>query len=532
MTAYQMISEQGTTVSIHVVPNGRVKYGVYAYLAGDAQTPVLATEANLADEKDRARVVAALPPSSQEEAPSMLTRLAAGVAVARVSGKSGAKRGDGGEVFPPIEPWPHAVDGPQLMHALCELVGRYMALPAHADVAIALWLVHTYAIAAADYTPYLLITSPVRECGKSTLLELLLHLAYRGQFTGGITAAALYRRIARLSPTMLLDELDTRLRGDSGEMLRGVLNTGFHRSGKVTICVGDEAEDRDFSTYCPKVLAGIGRVWDTVMSRSIPIPLQRASKEQLRRLEKVRGDRIGTVCLPYRRQLSSLADAIKDEITVADPVAPVELGARQSDVWRPLLAIADAIGGEWPARARDAAKALHGVAEDEGDYGLLLLEDVRSIFESHAVEGKLASAVLVEELVKREDRPWPEYRQDRPITKRGVASLLQRFGVKPKNIRLGGEVVKGYEYAQLLPAFSTYLAPPAEASATSATAPILTGPTPSTSSVADVALACPTPPTPGTCMFCGRTGLGELRCCKNGVHRPAAFTGALLTEHA
>ena len=62
---------------------------------------------------------------------------------------------------------------------------------------------------------------------------------------------------------MLLDELDAQLRSDAGESLRKVLNTGFARTGKITICVGDAHEDKDFATFCPKVLAGIGRVWDT-----------------------------------------------------------------------------------------------------------------------------------------------------------------------------------------------------------------------------------------------------------------------------
>jgi hypothetical protein len=515
-----MLSERGAAVSIHVVPNGRVRYGVYAYGANDAQTPILTTEANLNDESERARIVAALPASAHDEAPAMLVRLAAGVAAARVTVKTKRKENGKDEIFPALEPWPEPVDGAALLRSLVSLLGRYMVLPPQADVAIALWLVHTYALSAADYTPYLLVTSPVRECGKSTLLELCEHLAHRAQLTGGITAAALYRRIARLSPTMLLDELDTRLRGDSGEMLRGVLNTGFQRSGKVTICVGDEAEDRDFSTFCPKVLAGIGRVWDTVTSRSIPIRLQRATRQQLQTLEKVRGDRIAATCLPYRRQMLALAGSLREELTAADPVAPADLGARQSDVWRPLLAIADAIGSEWPERARSAARVLHGVAEDEGDWGLLLLQDVRALFDTVAVDGKLTSAAIVDELVKQEERPWPEYRHDKPITTRGVASLLGRFGVKPKNVRLPGEKpVKGYEYADLRPAFETYLPPPAVPSATSATHTLSPeGRAAVAVPVADVAASTPRR-VPGVCVVCGRTGLpNETAICAGGAH--------------
>jgi hypothetical protein len=470
MSGYRNLRQTGETVTLIAVPNGRVKYGVFAYRPSDAQTPIFTTDANLNDEKERARIVGELPADAQAEAEPMLKRLAAGVAEARLTAKGSAKKDD--TPFREDEPWPDDVDGAALASALETLIARFMMLPPFAETVIALWLIHTYLLPVADYSPYILVTSPVRECGKTTLLELLLHLAYRAQFTGGITAAALYRRIARHSPTMLLDELDTRLRGDSGELLRGVLNTGFHRSGKVTICVGEDQEDRDFSTFCPKVLAGIGRVWDTVTSRSIPIRLQRAPKARLATLDRIRGDRIDDLCQPYRRQLLKLADLIRYKTSVADPVVPNELGARQADVWRPLLAIADAIGGEWPARSRAAACALHGVAEDEGDYGLLMLEDVRALFIKHGADGKLASSTIVEELVSRDDRPWPEYgKTQKPISARGVAQLLARFGAKSHNIRLGGEngpVVKGYELGDLKAAFDTYL-PPLLQSATSAT---------------------------------------------------------------
>jgi hypothetical protein len=197
------------------------------------------------------------------------------------------------------EAWPETVNGAALLDEVVGFIKSYVVLPEYGAEVLALWLLHTYLPeVGSGYTPYIHVSSPVRECGKSTLLEVLSLLPHRGQMTGGITAAALYRRIHRTSPTMLLDELDTRLRGDGGENLRGVLNTGFHRIGKVTICVGDAHEDSDFNTFCPKVLAGIGRLWDTVASRSIPIRLRRASKSELVTLKKIRGDRISNECRP------------------------------------------------------------------------------------------------------------------------------------------------------------------------------------------------------------------------------------------
>ena len=52
---------------------------------------------------------------------------------------------------------------------------------------------------------------------------------------------------------------------------------------------------------------------------------------------------------------------------------------RARDNWEPLLAIAEACGGDWPARARDAALRLSGIDEDE-TLGIQLLEDLQWLF--------------------------------------------------------------------------------------------------------------------------------------------------------
>jgi hypothetical protein len=447
--------------------NGRTRCNVLVYDRSDQRKPLLVDDVNLAAAGQRGTVIEALDVGYRAEAEPLLTQLAAVVAaertkVAKVDGSTDAG------AFPVVEPWPETVNGAALLEELRDLILAHVVLPQHAAEALALWVAHTYVTDVTDYTPYILVTSPVRECGKTTLLELLLYLAHRAKFTSGITAAALYRHIERYIPTMLLDELDTRLRGDAGEMLRGVLNSGFQRGGTVTVCVGDEHETRDFRTFCPKVLAGVGRVWDTVTSRSIPIRLARASRDQLIQLRKIRGDRIDAACLPHRRRLMRWTGDVREALSVTDPVTPAALGARQADVWRPLFAIADEAGEAWPQTARDAALALHGVAEEEGDYGLLLLEDVRDLFRNHGTDA-LFSAAIIQELGQREDRPWPEYRGDKPITTRGLASLLARFGLKPKTVRVGIETAKGYKMAELAPVFATYL--PSDPSVTSVTNP-------------------------------------------------------------
>lgn len=456
MTTRLVVALESERLRAVAAPNGRARYPVVISVRGSDATLGIG-DANFASEDERAKLLAQLPADVQDEGRPLLANLAAEVTRRLATGEQTA-RARGNETRPIELPWDDAVDGARLLADLRAAIERYVALTTCAATMLAVWVLHTYVTDVTDYTPYVWVSSPVRECGKSVLLEVLLHLAYAAQMSGGYTAAALYRRIARnVKTTMLLDELDTRLRGDGGEAIRGVLNTGFHRSGKVTVCVGDTHEDKDFPTFCPKVLSGIGRVWDTVASRSIPVRMSRASKEELRRLKRVRGDRIAEEFLTMRRKALRWSQDATGELRESDPEVPDGLGARQADVWRPLFAIADYAGGEWPNAVRQSALVLHRGGDEETDDGLLLLSDVRELL---ADGDSIPTRRLLEELTQREDRPWSEYRHEKPIAARGIASLLGRFGIKPQTIRCGATTEKGYSREKLAPAFNLYLERP------------------------------------------------------------------------
>jgi hypothetical protein len=62
-----------------------------------------------------------------------------------------------------------------------------------------------------DISPRLAITSPEKQCGKTTLLDVLSCLAWRPMTTGSITAASIFRVVEKVQPTLLIDEADTFL---------------------------------------------------------------------------------------------------------------------------------------------------------------------------------------------------------------------------------------------------------------------------------------------------------------------------------
>jgi hypothetical protein len=58
------------------------------------------------------------------------------------------------------------------------------------------------------------------------------------------------------------------------------------------------------------------------------------------------------------------------------------------------------------------------------------------------------------------DRPWSEINHGKPLTQNGLARKLRNFDVRPKNIRFGGTVPKGYAAADLVDSFVRYLDSP------------------------------------------------------------------------
>jgi hypothetical protein len=91
--------------------------------------------------------------------------------------KNGQDENDLG-LFEP-EPWPEEVDGDDLLDRIVGAICRRVVMPPHAAEATALWVVHCHAFECWRHTPRLAVLAPEKECGKSTLLDVLLPLVPR-----------------------------------------------------------------------------------------------------------------------------------------------------------------------------------------------------------------------------------------------------------------------------------------------------------------------------------------------------------------
>jgi uncharacterized protein DUF3631 len=349
--------------------------------------------------------------------------------------------------------------GLQVVLALVKsFVRRYVSLSHEQARVIALWVAHTHAFDAAETTPYLSVNSPEKQSGKTRLLEVLELLVAHPWLTGHTSTAALVRKVDADYPTLLLDESDAAFRGerDYAEALRGVLNTGYRASGKYTRCVGEGAnmQVRDFSTYCPKCIAGIGRLPDTVADRSIPIRLKRALPGTV---AEFFAWQVQPYTIPVATWLAAWAEGAGPTLRGTNPVIPKELTDRQKDVSRPLLAIADWAGSDWPAKARAALVELcTGAQADDDSIRVRLLADIRAIFEERKVE-EMPSGDLVDALAKIETSTWGEWSKGRPLSAAKLAGLLRPFGIRPDRIGGKNSQARGYKLSQFEDAFSRYL---------------------------------------------------------------------------
>ncbi len=285
-----------------------------------------------------------------------------------------------------IEPWHEPVDGADLLTELSGAIGAYVIMDAHQRDAAALWTVFAHAHDLRDYAPLLVVTAPTKRCGKTRLQETLAPLVPKPQPTSGITAALLPRLVEKHRPTLLIDEYDAQTAGDRemAESLRGQLNSSFNKSSAVVLKLvpvpGGGWEERQFSTWAPTCVAGIGMVPDTVKDRSVVIRLSRKPRDT--KVRRLRG-RDGGDLVVLARRVARFVNDNEYAIRNAEPASPDALNDRQADAWDPLLAIADLAGGSWPEQARNAAQALCGVEDEEDaerDNKVVLLMDIRGIF--------------------------------------------------------------------------------------------------------------------------------------------------------
>lgn len=382
--------------------------------------------------------------------------------------------------LPDVELWQGVVNGVDVLNEIAKTFPRYVVLFDAVADACTLWAAHAHCVDCFQCSPRLNITSPDKRCGKTTLRDVLALFVPRPLATENLSVAVLFRVIEAHKPTVLADECDAWLRDN--EEIRGMLNAGHRRGGQALRCEGDSNEVRAFNVYAPTVLCGIGSLPGTLHDRSIVIQLERAKPSELReRFDSRRTQREQELC----RKLARWCYDNRARLESCDPALPSGAFNRIADNWRPLFAVAEVAGGEWPQRAANAfAKLTSQEDADAQGIRMMLLADIQQAFnEAHAE--RIFSKQLVDSLCLMSDRPWPEAngKQGKPISETWLARQLHFFHVNPKTLRIGDARAKGYELADFRDAFDRYLSAPGFSNRDTVTTTDFTGGKPTSESV-------------------------------------------------
>lgn len=318
--------------------------------------------------------------------------------------------------------------------------------------ALTAWIVLTYFIEQMDIFPFVLITSPEPQCGKSTALRMLSAFVKNPQSASRITPAAIHRVIQRDQPTLLLDEADRFVLNN--QELIGILNAGHARFDAHVIINQKQTdgnwEPAEFSVWCAKAIAGIEVKDDTITSRSLVIRLRR----------KLISEPISRYTYDYPLKQHSVREQIEAwaaNIQLSD-FKPLELSGttdRSTDNWIALGQIAQAMGNDWPDRIRHSFKVMEmNSPKTSDDIKVEFLHDIQEVLDDHP-HREIQSSALLNLLLNKEDSDWLNQNGGRAITQRWVAKTLSAYGVKP----LKRSMHNVYVISELVSVFERYLPP-------------------------------------------------------------------------
>lgn len=342
-----------------------------------------------------------------------------------------------------------ALDGhaaPTILDDIITFVKRFVifADPIHYDI-LALWILHTHAFDAAYATPYIYVTSAEPQCGKTRTIEIAEMLARNPKSTARMSPGALYAAIESTRPTVFLDEVDAIFSGKSNEDLRGMLNSGYTHKGSVelqTMIKGGERTTVSYSTFCPKLLAGIdnGELPATIADRCIVFSLKRRKLDGTEEIERLNPRKVEPQAEALKARISEWAMTRLEVIADAEPEIVEGISDRAFQIAEPLLQIGMQVRG-WTARSRAAIEHVLREKKPTETLNTKALRIARELFDE-GDRDRITSAELAAAL---------------EMTPAKASRLLTSYGIKTQSMKYHGSVVRGFFRAECADAFERYL---------------------------------------------------------------------------
>ena len=398
------------------------------------------------------------------------------MAALQVAGRAAAHNGEGDLVGSVT-----ADETERLIADVRDYIARFIHATPEQTLVCAVWVLHTWVIAAARSTPYLQIVSPEPDSGKTTLAEVIEKVAREALSSIDPTDAVIYRVIEQREPTLILDEIDIVLPSGSGDArgpqraILGLLNAGYRR-GKVVHRMGGKGytELQEFNLFCPKILVGIDKgLRPTLASRCIRLEMEPATDEEMAGLEEFIPDEVEEDTTALSERLAAWAERAIPAIKVATrPERIPGLKRRQVETAKILLHISAQAGDRFDGEFRDALEGLstgQGTSDATTSSGRALLADTRDVFDALG-ESQVSTTWLLKALFEIEVSPWAGWWAvtdemtgklvAQPGAAKKLGNMLNRYGIRSRDIWIprANKSLKGYLKADFQNAFARYLA--------------------------------------------------------------------------
>ena len=347
---------------------------------------------------------------------------------------------------------------------VAKFLSAYIVLPPTLILVVSAWVLAAWLMDLWDRFPHLAVTSPDRRCGKTRLLELIRQITPDAKSISNISAAALYRLVEALRPTLLLDEAQSirRRASEMSEVLRELLNAGIDK-GATVLRVGGEnnTEIVEFKIFSPKVIALIGELDGVLADRCLPIDIKR--KTAADEVESYRSRIVEPIGKKLHKKLEDWAKANKKRVArVYDhlDVFPIR-NDRMAELLLPLQAVLKVAAPKALEILKDYANHLDAKDVDTVSPSVLLLAACREILSNNRIvqeTGFMPTDWLIRDLQARDWEPWGHYSQGRPITPHALADLLRGFNIRAGRNR--DQTARGYIVNDFQESFGRYLPPP------------------------------------------------------------------------
>lgn len=334
-----------------------------------------------------------------------------------------------------------------ILQEVIDFVKRFVVFadPNHYDI-LALWIIHTYAFDAAYATPYIYVNSVEPQCGKTRTIEVAAMLARNPKSTANMSQGALYAAIESSRPTVFLDEVDTIFTGKANEDLRNMLNSGYTYMGTVERQVMKEGgirETETYSTFCPKLLAGIdnGELPATIADRCISFNLKRRKMDGTEEIERLNPRKIIPQADALKARIAHWAAQHSEKIADMEPAEITTISDRAFQIAEPLLQIGMQVRG-WTKRSRNAVEAVLAAKKPTETLNTKGLRVIKGLFED-GDRDRVSSA---------------EFAAAMDMTPAKASRLLTAYGISPKVVKFpGGAQSRGFHRSDCADAFDRYL---------------------------------------------------------------------------